>query len=269
MPLVLPCIAQIQLPKRLGELGFVGHAQNVSGEYVIPPLCPVAAGSFLMGSDPTRDKQAGGDEQPQHTLTLPAYAIARFPVTVAEYTCFLSSGRTPPKSWLQQRSNPDHAVEFVSWQDAVAYAAWLAQVSGDPWRLTTEAEWEKAARGTDGRLYPWGDQWGETRARANKWFGGAAAIGSYPSGASPYGVQDLAGNVWEWTSSLKMPYPYNESDGRENPTAPGDRVLRGGSWYSPLSFVRAAYRFGSSRTDVERSGAGFGFRLVLAAPGSA
>jgi formylglycine-generating enzyme required for sulfatase activity len=156
--------------------------------------------------------------------------------------------------------------EWISWDDADTYAQWLTQLTGEPLRLPTEAEWEKAARGTDGRIYPWGNQWDKTRANTRDGGPGATTpVGTYPSGASQYGAEDMAGNVLEWTSTLYEAYPYNPTDGRENQYTPGDRVLRGGSWANYPTNVRSAYRFVPNPSDALN---GYGFRLVRAASGS-
>jgi hypothetical protein len=111
------------------------------------------------------------------------------------------------------------------------YAAWLARITGQPWRLPSEAEWEKAARGTSGRIYPWGDTFDPSRANTSEGGSGATTpVGSYPSGASPCGAKDMSGNVYEWTSSHNVPYPYDPTDGREAPDTTGSKVARGGSW---------------------------------------
>jgi formylglycine-generating enzyme required for sulfatase activity len=242
--------------------GFTG--QIVQGHAVIvPPVCEVPAGGFLMGSDKKKD-----GEVPQHTVTLGAFQIGAYPVTVAEYACAVRAKavREPPTSgsvsWQTQLQRLDHPVVCVSWRDALAYVRWLAQVTGQPWRLPTEAEWEKAARGTDGRIYPWGNQW--DKARANTSDGGPGTttpIGAYAErgDASPYGAHDLAGDVWEWCSSLYQPYAYNADDGRENLDSTGNRVLRGGSWGSGPGFARAAYRIDGGPGVL---GANGGFRLA-------
>jgi formylglycine-generating enzyme required for sulfatase activity len=170
--------------------------------------------------------------------------------------------------WAAQQQRPDHPVVCVSWQDALAYVRWLGQVTGQPWRLPTEAEWEKAARGTDGRIYPWGNQWDETRANTTD--GGAKTttpIGAYAErgDASPYGVHDQAGNVWEWCSSLYQSYPYTAHDGRENLDSTGNRVLRGGSWGSGPWGARAAYRLAYGPDSLSNL---VGVRLVRASAGS-
>ena len=231
-------------PARLAALGFA--ARRVNGvEIILPPLCDVPAGDFLMGSDPQQDKDAFDDEQPQYVIPLPhAFQIARHPVTVAEYTCFVRAGQPAPPdgtfrpiTWDEQLKRHDHPVVCVSWRDAVAYASWLAKTTGQPWRLPTEAEWEKAARwdaaNRHSRIYPWGDAFDKVRCNTSEsGKGGTTPVGSYPSGASPCGAQEMAGNVWEWTSSAFKSYPYDASDGRERADSTDNRVLRGGSWGS-------------------------------------
>jgi formylglycine-generating enzyme required for sulfatase activity len=236
----------------------------------VPPICAVPAGEFLMGSDPRHDPPEYDDEQPQHRVNLAAYSIARFPVTVAEYACFVeTTHHRQPGDWANQIQKIDHPVVYVSWDDAVAYAAWLARQTGQFWRLPTEAEWEKAARWDQrtgvARLYPWDDSFDQSRANTREsGRGGTTAVGSYHAGASPYGAEEIAGNVWEWTHSLFKPYPYTQNDGREIENSTEDRVLRGGSWYDLRLLARAAYR-GTDMPD--GLGGSEGFRLAL--PGSA
>jgi formylglycine-generating enzyme required for sulfatase activity len=264
LPPPAPPIAPDHFPQRLASLGFTGASVPVNGkpvEYIVPPLCEVPAGPFLMGSDPKRDPRPSDNEKPQHSITLPAYQIARYPVTVAEYACFVRAGQQEPSDWKNQLTKLDHPVVNVSWHDAMAYAKWLAERSGQPWCLPTEAEWEKAARGSDGRIYPWGDQFDQACCNTSEsGIKTTTPVGSYPGGASPYGVLDLAGNVWEWTSTLYKPYPYNEADGRESVNSTDNRVLRGGSWLLDAWFARAAYRFIWLPDDFDVPG---GFRLVL------
>jgi formylglycine-generating enzyme required for sulfatase activity len=188
------------------------------------------------------------------------FAIGQHPVTVAEYACAVRAKavRVPPEgyyvntTWDQQLQRLDHAVVCVSWHDAVAYAAWIARVSGQPWRLPTEAEWEKMARwdaqaGSGGRArrYPWGDSFDKAKCNMSaSGIGATTPVGRYPGGASPYGAQDVAGNVWEWTSSLYKSYAYNQNDGREDRNSTKSRVLRGGSCCVDARHARAAYRGG-------------------------
>jgi formylglycine-generating enzyme required for sulfatase activity len=212
--------------------------------YLVPPVCDVPAGSFLMGSDKRKNPQASDIELRQPKVTLTAFQIGKYPVTVAEYTCFVRGGYQEPRDWQAQLSKLDYPVVHISWYDAVAYVKWLAERTGLIWRLPSEAQWEKAARGTDGRIYPWGDQFDASRCNTGEsWKRGTTPVGSYPSGASPYGALDMTGNVWEWTSSVFKPYPYSATDGRESEGSPGDLVRRGGSWgTSAPAGVRAAFR---------------------------
>ncbi len=264
---------EIGIPESLYRLGFRGWRMRRTGiSYIEPPTCPVAAGMFVMGSAES-DAQAFDFERPQYRIPVAAFSIGKYPVTVEEYRYFLRanpskqdllpSSYTFPKdaewcapewrgkelSWAAQQTRPDHPVVCLTWFNATAYAAWLAHTTGQPWRLPTEAEWEKAARWDEtkqvSRIYPWGDTWDKTRA--NTYDGGpkrTTAVGNYPTGASPYGAQDMAGNVWEWTSSLyKEHYPYDpsasEDDGKNRTDV---RVLRGGSWGYDPRIARAACR---------------------------
>ena len=212
-----------------------------------PDLVLIPRGAFLMGSDPEEDRIVPGAEQPQQTLYLPDYYLAKTPVTDAQYVAFVEgAGHNPPRHWKgarPPRGRDQHPVVSVSWYDAMAYCRWLVQVTGKPYRLPTEAEWEKAARGTDGRTYPWGDEWDASRCNTKEsGKEGTTPVGLYPKGASPYGLLDMAGNVWEWTSSLYWAYPYHADDGREDLSSHESRVLRGGSWLNPYDSARAAYR---------------------------
>lgn len=238
-------------------------------------LITIPAGPFLMGT-PERElsdlaRRYGGtresyrEEAPQHTVRLPAFRIAQTPVTNAFYGAYVAAaGVAPPLSWRGPQppaDRADHPVVDVSWEEAVAFCAWLSrETSGATYRLPTEAEWERAARWTDGRTFPWGDEY--TPQRANTRDGGPGSttpVGAYPQGASPDGVLDLAGNVWEWTGSLDAHYPYRADDGREAGRAAGRRILRGGCYANPHGFARGACRF---RLVPHMRNAFIGFRLA-------
>jgi formylglycine-generating enzyme required for sulfatase activity len=240
-------------------------------------LVEVPAGPFLMGDD------GDSDASPQHELTLPAFKIGRYPVTVDQYRRFVeATGRWWGMDEGRRAERANHPAAYVTWHDARAYCVWLTDVwraegkigPGEVVRLPTEAEWEKAARGTDGRRYPWGDEWKENYCNTRELsLGGTTPVGIFPEGASPYGCLDMAGNVWEWTRSLWGPwtgtkaelqfaYPYDPDDGRENLDAGDDilRVVRGGSFFSSRVNARCAVRDG----DVPRSVWYFdGFRVVV------
>jgi formylglycine-generating enzyme required for sulfatase activity len=202
----------------------------------------VPKGTFNMGS--TRGE---GDEQPIHPVTLDAYWIMRTEVTNAHYIRCVTSGscsRPNPGRW-QDETYADHPITNVNWAQANAYCMWSDA------RLPTEAEWEKAARGADGRIYPWGnDSPSYVLALANykNYVGSTNAVGNYPAGASPYGVLDMAGNVWEWVNDWYADDYYAQSL-EYNPTGPSSgerRVLRGGSWSSHASYIRADSRHSSN-----------------------
>ncbi len=243
-----------------------------------PPLdiewVTIAAGEILMGSDESKDEMAFDDEMPQHRLHLPAYQIARHPITNAQYQVYVeATGRRAPEDWKNGEIPADkqnHPVVYVSWEEANAFCAWYSSAAGYVMRLPSEAEWEKAARGADGRIWPWGNE-APTKDRCNFAgnIGGTTPVGAYPQGASPYGVLDMAGNVWEWTLSMwgediqkpQYGYPYEAQDGRENIEAPVSvyRILRGGSWSNIDFCVRCAVRVGIS----PRSRYGnVGFRVI-------
>jgi iron(II)-dependent oxidoreductase len=215
-------------------------------------MVEVPAGAFVMGSD------AGpADERPAHRITLPAYRIDRFPVTNSQFAEFLNVvgpfnakgerlfdtedpdariHRTSGK-WIADDGYGRHPVVEVSWVGARDYCAWRGQ------RLPTEAEWEKAARGTDGRRFPWGAS-APDRARAQfaARYNETAPVDAFAAGASPFGVQGMAGNAWEWVSSAYRPYPFNAKDGREDLGAGPVRGTRGGGHDSPADEITTTQR---------------------------
>ncbi|MFH0803304.1 MAG: formylglycine-generating enzyme family protein [bacterium] len=200
-------------------------------------LILIPAGEFIMGAP---DEEGYDNEHPRHRVNLSAYYIGKYEVTNKQFAKFVQeTGFNAQGNWkgCYNPKTADHPVVSVTWNDAEAYCDWAGL------RLPTEAEWEKAARGTEDRKYPWGDKWDVKRCNsrngpklsgmANMGCGrGTLPVGSFPSGASPYGCLDMAGNVWEWCSdwydadyylSLHSSDPQGSGSGR-------DRVLRGGSW---------------------------------------
>ena len=161
----------------------------------------IPAGEFLMGSTEA-DVQAKGDEKPQRVVNVPAFYIDQFEVTHIEYKRFIdATGYPPPPSWTEGKYADDadfYPIVEVTWWDAMAYARWVGK------RLPTEAEWEKAARGTDGRRYPWGNDYDSHLANTGRYF---EPVNAHLEGASPYGVVNVAGNASEWTGSVYEPYP--------------------------------------------------------------
>ena len=228
-----------------------------------PDTLEIPAGAFLMGSKPG-NKLASEDEFPQRSVELPAYRIGRYPVTMGQYQRFVEDGGyskkrracwsdegwewrelvkvTSPEYWDDKRFNVlNHPVVGVSWYEAEAYCAWLRETSDRPFRLPSEAEWEKAARGTDGKEWPWGDEFSAEKANTMEGrIGGTSAVGCYPGGASPYGCLDMAGNVWQWTADWFGPYP--GSTFKSEAFGEKYRVVRGGSWNDDQFIARCAIR---------------------------
>ncbi len=224
------------------------------GRYTELGLVKVPAGEFLMGSDKNKDSDAYDNELPQHRLYLPTFYIARLPVTVGEWRAYCQASGHKPEYEVSLQGSDKHPAAFITWHESLAYAQWYGYC------LPSEAEWEKAARGVDARIYPWGDSWQAGRAntrefwetRPNKWLlrlfrrevnAHTTPVGQFsPLGDSPYGCADMSGNVWEWTRSIYQPYPYQPTDGREELNGEGLRVLRGGSFYNPRRDARCAAR---------------------------
>ncbi len=229
------------------------------------------------------------DEQPQYTVNLHAYWIDRTEVTNAMFTVFVinsnyqTDAEKTGKSWVVTGSHweavsgadwwhplgpssnlsglEDHPVVHVSWNDAQSYCEWAGR------SLPTEAEWEKAARGTEGWMYPWGDQSPNSDLANYNWnIGGTTKVGSYPNGSSQYGAVDMAGNVWEWVEDWydSGAYGYYSSinivDNPAGPTSGQFKVVRGGSWDKDLDFLRLARRGGYNPS---RTALNIGFRCAL------
>jgi formylglycine-generating enzyme required for sulfatase activity len=263
---------------KLGDPRFREDAWHLPDEDMLG-FVEIPEGPFVMGSDEAQDKMARDNEQPQHELTLPTYYIARYPVTVAQFRAFVEDSDFQPGDADSLRGVDNHPVVWVSWHEALAYCDWLTQElrewDGTPeplatllreegWVITlpSEAEWEKATRGSeDNRRYPWGDDPEPNRANyGDTGIGTTSAVGCFPGGASPYGVEELSGNVWEWTRSLNKDYPYDSEDGREDLEASGSRVLRGGAFNDTGLGVRCAYRYWSNPLLRYHNG---GFRVVV------
>jgi formylglycine-generating enzyme required for sulfatase activity len=242
---------------REGELNSIAYLPMVRWDPRPGVMVPVPSGEFTMGSSTGFDH-----ERPVHTVYLDAYAIDLYEVTNTGYAGFLNARGNQQEGgstwldaddtgvrihqvggvWQADAGYGDHPVVSVTWYGARAYCTWVGK------RLPSEAEWEKAARGTDARTYPWGNQAPDC-SLANYYSGcvdDTSPVGSYPSGASPYGALDMAGNVWEWVNDWYSSDYYGVSPYR-NPRGPASgsfKVLRGGSWIGVVDQVRAAYRSG-------------------------
>ncbi len=273
------------------------------GVRAIPDIvwCEVPAGPFLMGSDKRRDPEAFERELPQHEVTLSAYSIGKYPVTNAQFAAFVQAGGYgEPRYWAEAEAAgvwrdgqiqlewadeirdrpadfgtsfnlPNHPVVGVTWYEALAFCRWLTEQLRENGQLApdqevtlpTEAQWEKASRGADGRIYPWGEEPDPGKANYDETgIGATSAAGCFPRGASPYGALDMSGNVYEWCQTKwreSYKKPADESlEGTET------RVVRGGSWDNNQWDVRCAYRYWNYPDD---RGSDQGFRVVVS-PGS-
>jgi formylglycine-generating enzyme required for sulfatase activity len=214
-------------------------------------LSRVAGGDFLMGSQPAQDPDAGRAEQPQHRVLVSDFYISRFPVTNAQFQAFTRAAKYALPLGLP-RDRDAHPVVNVTWDDAAAFCRWLSTSTGRTFRLPTEAEWEKAARGTDGRLYPWGNLWDPARLNCQPapaaTVGTTTPVGRYsPAGDSPYGAADMSGNVWEWCSDWFDGQMYARRAARpardpQGPSTGPGYVARGGAFNSSAKQVRTAHR---------------------------
>ncbi len=217
-----------------------------------PEMLPVPAGAFSMGSNDGPE-----DERPPHSINLAAFEIDRLPVTNERFAEFLNAVGPHNRAgerlydfddadarihqsgtrWIADRGYENHPAVEPSWAGARDYCAWRGK------RLPSEAEWEKAARGNDGRKYTWGNAAPDaTRAQFGKRFNDTTAADAFPAGAGPFGTLGMAGNAWEWVSSAYKPYPYSADDGRENLTAGPVRGARGGGHDSPAAEITTTQR---------------------------
>ena len=278
----------------------------------VPATVLIPAGPFIMGSKkgngPGEDSLAYGAEEPRHEVKkMPAYRIGKYPVTVAQFRRFVDaegydpeqsggywqgggfewlrkSGQRAPVYWDDPMWNVDnHPVVGVTWYEAVAYCAWLTASSpGRFFRLPDEAMWEKAARGTDGRRWPWGNDWDAAKLNAEGSIGRTSAVGIFPTGSRKVNdkgerIYDCAGNVWEWCSGpgylsganypLK-PATYDEKSYIQEVASSVDtRALRGGSWLNLVQYTRAAYRNYNNPNDWDND-VGFRVAELLSDPAS-
>jgi len=190
-------------------------------------MVDIPAGPFSMGTD-----RGNPDEQPAHEVDVPAFQMDKFEVTNADFAAFVEATgyqteaekRGASRMWRDEYGDgkDDHPVVRASWNDAVAYCTWLGK------RLPTEAEWEKAARGPEGFRYPWGNDYDATKVNGKEsGLRGTTVVGSYPPNG--YGLLDMAGNVWEWTSDWYQAYPANPMP--DQFYGEKFRVVRGGGWF--------------------------------------
>lgn len=254
----------------------------MSRRFIPLELIFIPPGAFIMGSDVESfygtivdaSVYAKPDESPIQAVYLEAYYIDKTPVTNAEYHKFIAATKHPaPRHWIDgiyPLGTAEHPVVYVSLYDAQAYAQWAGK------RLPTEAEWEKAARGVDGRIYPWGNKFERSKCSAFTtkidWFNqyyssesylaSTAPVGRNLVGASPYGVLDVAGNVWEWTNDWYLPYVGNTRKNREY--GEQDKVIRGGSWLEVRDETLQIYTRCANRLHVPPNhiASNIGFRCV-------
>jgi formylglycine-generating enzyme required for sulfatase activity len=340
--------ARIAAGLALGELGDPRFERQHGpyGAYLLPPLIDIPGGTYRIGSDAGHYE----DEAPVHDVELQFFAMAKFPVTNAEWALFTQTGgyederwweteearawrrgegtaegarqqwrdnrqyyqnnfdrirqlhrqgrmtskqaddweaivrmsddefevllaewyppgrQTQPAFWHDDAfNNAAQPVVGICWFEARAYCAWLSAQTGQTFRLPTEAEWEAAARGVQGRHYAFGDDFDATRCNTfETHVRHTTPIGVFPGGGTPEGLVDMTGNTWDWTSSLYTPYPYDAADGREVPSPPGARrVVRGGSWRVVRVSARASCRFGLAPDNRYH---GLGPRVVRSSP---
>lgn len=242
-----------------------------------PPMMRIEAGEFTMGSDEDES------EQPIHRVYLDEFMIGKYPVTNEEFRAFIAGDGYKDESlwsaegwqWREQENivepgywhdrkwnGPNFPVVGVSWYEADAYTKWLSQTTGDQYTLPTEAQWEKAARGDKGLIYPWGNEFDKNLCNnGDLGLERTSPVGIFPGDNSPYGCMDMAGNVWEWCADWygKDYYKKSPSKNPPGPSAGSDRVIRGGGWGNDVWGCRGAFRGWGLPAG---RGGGLGFRLV-------
>lgn len=239
----------------------VSQVQEPQRALFEPQLVRIPAGSFLMGSTKEQaqrlikegsNKDLLEYEQPQHMVELSEYSISKYPVTNQQYQAFVREGGKSPQAWDSDQypqGKDAHPVVNVSWEEAAAYCKWLSEKTGKSYRLPTEAEWEKAARREDGRIWSWGNEFDKKNANTREaGIGDTTPVGQFsPQGDSPYGCTDMIGNVWEWCSDWFAENEFKRREGSavKDPQGPQEgrlRVLRGGSFVGNHRSARCAFR---------------------------
>ena len=247
---VAPVTPTVAAPTALSVDEERARYPNFSSEAIDQPFVLIPSGSFMMGST---SSGAAANEQPTAKVNLTRFFISRHPITNEQYELFDPSHRSKRLVKADKR----HPVVYVSSLEAIKFCQWLSSRERKRYRIPTEAEWEFAARGTDGRTYPWG----ETTSRGdlanfadantafawsdravNDGFAETSPVGAFPRGASPFGVEDMAGNVWEWCLDFYEAYKVAEKTNPQGPRAGSQRILRGGSWKSRFNSLRASAR---------------------------
>jgi formylglycine-generating enzyme required for sulfatase activity len=232
-PIVLPTIATVLPPPAPTQAPTATAVPAQAGVTPAPQsainteMVDIPAGAFTMGSD-----DGAPNARPAHKVDVAAFKIDKFLVTNADFKKFADSSgyqtdseKSKEDNWKNYAEGKDqHPIVKVSWNDATAFCKWAGK------RLPTEAEWEKAARGTDGRAYPWGNDYDPKKANVKETgLRTTTAVGSFGSGASAFGVLDMAGNVWEWTSEVAAAYPGGPQS--DKLYGPNNRIVRGGGWF--------------------------------------
>jgi len=249
--------------------------ESIETEYFEPETILIPAGTFWIGSP--RGAGIPNHETPQHEVKLPAYRIGKYPVTNSQYEEFIrQTGRpvVPGMGWDGQRvpqGFEDHPVTGVSWYEARAYCEWLSQKTGRRYSIPNEAQWEKACRGGNNSIYPWGDELDEKRS--NHGGSSLARVDDYPP-QNEYGCFDLVGNVRQWTTTLwgekritpdpKFAYPWRDDQRNDiNASRQIRRVVRGSSMKDDVNLLRCSARSGQAPDDVGLPGARHGFRVLM------
>jgi formylglycine-generating enzyme required for sulfatase activity len=239
-------------------MGSAGGSQPAFGNEVGMKFMQVAAGEFTMGNT---DTESPDNERPAHKVRLSqSFWIAQTPVTNSQYEQFDPDHRQRRPAW----SGDDHPVVCVNWIEAAAFCLWLSQRDGREYRLPTEAQWEYAARGSDERIFPWGNFWDPKRCNSADESAGMSQttpVKQFAEGASPFGILDMVGNVWEWCADWFAP-GYGSEAAQNNPAGPSsgkDRVCRGGSWMNHAYSCRTTMR---ARRPPDFSDNYIGFRVA-------